>query len=133
MKALTFEITGRVASAKNHGLPITLKSGRKMVKKSKAAEKWAAHAVQQLVAQRPPMRPITEPVRLTIQFHGPLDHPWTVDGDNGENGVWDALTAAQIIDDDCPRIGRGCTWDYFDAPYPNWKVVLMLTPYQTPA
>jgi Holliday junction resolvase RusA-like endonuclease len=126
MTSLTFEISGRVASAKNSSK--RFKAGNRTITvKSDAAQAWHAHAVAELLQQRPVMRAIACPVAISIQFHGPIDHQWSVDGDNGEGAIFDALRKAKIIADDKPLILRRGTWEWLDAP--TWKVVLMLEPY----
>jgi Holliday junction resolvase RusA-like endonuclease len=126
MKPLTFEISGRVASAKNSTK--RFKAGtRTITVKSDAAQAWHAHAVAELLQQRPVMRPIDTPVSVSIQFHGPIAHPHSVDGDNGEGAIFDALRKAQILADDKPLILRRGTWEWLQAP--AWKVVLTLAPY----
>ncbi len=126
MKPLTFEISGRVASAKNSSK--RFKAGKRTITvKSDAAQAWQERALAELLQQRPVMRPIRQPVECSIQFHGPLEHPHSVDGDNGEGGIYDALKRAKIIADDKPLILRRGTWEWLDAP--TWKVVLTLSPY----
>lgn len=126
MKPLTFEITGRVASAKNSSK--RFKAGtRTITVKSDAAQAWHTHAVAELLQQRPVMRPIDTPVAISIQFHGPIAHPHSVDGDNGEGAIYDALRKAQILADDKPLILRRGSWEWLQAP--TWKVVLTLAPY----
>ncbi len=130
MKPLTFEISGRVASAKNSSKRFRAGT-RTITVKSDAAQAWQARAVAELLQQRPVMRPIEHPVAITIQFHGPIAHPHSVDGDNGEGAIFDALRKAEILADDRPLILRRGTWEWIQAP--AWKVVLMLASYDPPA
>jgi Holliday junction resolvase RusA-like endonuclease len=127
VKPLTFEISGRVASAKNSTKRFRAGT-RTITVKSDAAQAWHERAVAELLQQRPTMRPIDTPVAISVRFYGPVAHPHSVDGDNGEGAIFDALRKAKILADDKPTILRRGDWEWLDAP--AWKVVLMLTPYQ---
>ena len=91
-----------------------------------AAETWAKGAVPLLRAQWG-RRPATARARLVVTLIGPLDHPWSVDGDNGEAAILDALTAAGVLEDDGPRCLRGVTWEWKDAP--TWSQVVTVRPF----
>jgi Holliday junction resolvase RusA-like endonuclease len=95
--------------------------------KSDAAKAWQAHAVGELLTQRPTMRPIDTPVQLEILLRGPLAHPHSVDGDNAEGAILDALRAAKILADDRPTIVRSVRWIWTEAP--AWSVVVEVAPF----
>ncbi|MCC7053999.1 MAG: hypothetical protein IT355_12115 [Gemmatimonadaceae bacterium] len=129
-----YHLLGRVASGKNHGIPVTVgprcpvchRAKPAGVRKSAAAAAWAATAVPALRQQHRGAPPFPGPVQLTVILRGPLEHPHSVDGDNAEAALLDALTAAGILEDDRPRVLRTVTWTYEDAP--DWSQTLIVVP-----
>lgn len=128
---LVLRLDGRVASAKNSTKRLQLGT-RTITAKSDAAQRWMQAAVAQLAQQRPRHHePIAAPVRVVVVLHGPITHPWSVDGDNGQSACWDALVKARILADDKPRIVRA--WGGEWRPASAWSAEITITPYGGPA
>lgn len=90
-------IEGAPASFKNSKRLVTLKNGRRLALKSKAATSWLSSAVLQLRAQRGRAATITGPVAISLWIFRARN---TGDWDNLAGGVGDALEDAGVIAND---------------------------------